>query len=198
MRLFVGIDIEPEIRERLARFVDGVQGFAPDARWVRPETFHVTLKFIGEVAELKVDSVKSALASVRGTATQISFRGAGFFPTPRSARVFWIGIEADDNLRALAASVDTALSGATSLGIEPERQPYTPHLTLARASQRSSRSPHQKPRPGGRAFERLQEKLGALPAPDFGTMTAREFFLFESKLSPAGARYSKIARYGLE
>jgi 2'-5' RNA ligase len=75
--------------------------------------------------------------------------------------VFWIGIEADENLRALAEAVDTALSSAAGLGIERERQAYTPHLTLARASQRASGNPHQKPRPGARAFGRLREKLGA-------------------------------------
>ena len=48
MRLFVALDIDDSIRGRIARFLDGVRGFAPDARWVRPESLHVTLKFIGE------------------------------------------------------------------------------------------------------------------------------------------------------
>ena len=46
-------------------------------------------------------------------------------------------------------------------------------------------------------FGKLQEKLAALPPPEFGTMTAREFFLYESKLSPKGSQYSKLARFVL-
>ncbi len=198
MRLFVGIDIDPEIRERIARLVEGVREFAPDARWVRPETFHVTLKFIGEVREPLVDDVMAALARVRGAATTISFRGAGFFPMPRSARVFWIGIEADANLAPLARAVDRNLVDAKSLGIAAETRPFSPHLTLARASERASGSPHQKTRGGEPRFARLQEKLQAVQPLDFGTMTAREFFLYQSKLSPKGAQYTKIARFGLE
>ncbi len=195
MRLFVGIDIEPAIRERLARFVEGVRGFAPDARWVRPETFHVTLKFIGEVAEEKLGEVKGALGSVHGAATTIAFRGSGFFPTPKAARVFWIGIEADEHLAAVAAAID--LSSA-ALGIEAEKNPYRPHLTLARASGRTSGRPHQPAHGGDAKFTRLRKQLEKLVPPDFGTMTAREFFLYQSRLSPKGAEYTKIAQFQLK
>ena len=51
MRLFVALDIDEAIRRRIARFIDGVSGFAPDARWAKPESLHVTLKFIGESPE---------------------------------------------------------------------------------------------------------------------------------------------------
>ena len=197
MRLFVGIDIEPEIRERIARFVEGAREFAPEARWVKPETFHVTLKFIGEVRDEKVEDVKNALGRATGAATAISFRGFGFFPTPRNARVFWVGIEADPNLEALARAVDEQLVGVQALGIEPEKARYKPHLTLARASMRSSGNPHQRASGSAPAFQRLQEKLAAIAAPDFGTMTAREFFLYQSKLSPQGAQYTKVARFAL-
>ena len=206
MRLFVAIDIEDAIRQRISRFVEGVRGFAPDARWINPESFHITLKFLGEMSEDRVADIKNALAQVQAPATTISFRGTGFFPTPKSARVFWIGIEADEHLRALAASVDDALQSLPRLGVERERNPYRPHLTLARgpghARKRASGNPHQKADAPSSAFRRLQEKLAAMSeadfGTDFGTMTAREYFLYESKLSPAGARYTKIARFVLQ
>ncbi len=193
MRLFVAVDIEEQIRKRISVFADGVRGFAPDARWVGLETLHVTLKFIGEYPERDLGQLKQALASVRGAPTSIVFRGYGFFPTPKAARVFWVGMEADATLGLLASVVDKA---TTALGIAPEERPFKPHLTLARAG---SGRPQWKSgdRPSG-VFRRLQEKLAALPSPEFGTMTAHEFFLYESKLSPSGARYTKVERFALK
>ncbi len=193
MRLFLALDIEEAIRQRIATFMDGVRGFAPDVRWVRPESLHVTLKFIGEYHDQKLEILKQALRKVRGTATTINFRGHGFFPTAKAARVFWIGMEADANLVPLANAMDEATG---VLGIAREQRDFTPHLTLARAG---SGRPQWKSgdRPSG-AFRVLQEKLAALPASEFGSMTARDFFLYESQLSPSGAHYNKLERFPLE
>jgi 2'-5' RNA ligase len=194
MRLFVALDIDDPIRERITRFVEGVRNFAPDARWAKEESLHVTLKFIGEQAESSVDRIKEALAATAGRSTQVVFRGYGFFPTPNSARVFWIGMEAGPELAALAAEVDAKL---TPLGIAKEERNFTPHLTLARSSRASGAPGRRKEDGPRRTFHRLQEKLSALPAPDFGSMTAHEFFLYQSRLSPKGSTYTKLARFDL-
>ena len=94
MRFFVALDIDDAIRGRIARFLDGVREFAPDARWVRPESLHVTLKFIGEKPEEEVDKIKRALETIAAERFEMSFRGYGFFPGARAPRVFWVGIEA--------------------------------------------------------------------------------------------------------
>jgi len=101
----------------------------------------VTLKFIGEPAESSVDQIKQALASTEGRSTQVVFRGYGFFPTAKSARVFWIGMEAGPELAAVAAAVDAKL---TPLGIAKEERKFTPHLTLARSSGGSGAPGRQK------------------------------------------------------
>ena len=75
-----------------------------------------------------------------------------------------------------------------------EEHAFSPHLTLARRGGSGSPRWRKGDRPNP-AFQRLQEKLAALPAPEFGTMTAREFFLYQSQLVPGGARYTKIARW---
>src|ERR1700756_5307545 len=93
MRLFLALDIDGAIRERISRFVDGVRNFAPDARWVKPESLHVTLKFIGEQPEAALDRIRQAMTEVQVPAAEIQFRGYGFFPTVTAARVFWIGME---------------------------------------------------------------------------------------------------------
>src|SRR5512135_1336618 len=124
MRLFVAIDIDETIRHRITTFMEGVRGFAPDVRWVGPETLHITLKFIGEYAENHLSQLTDALRLVRGTPANITFHGTGFFPTPKAARVLWVGMEYDDSLRVLAAAVDNA---TTRLAIPREGRPFKPH-----------------------------------------------------------------------
>ena len=175
MRLFVAIDIDDNIRSRIARFLDGVREFAPDVRWVRPESLHVTLKFIGEKSDDEVETIKRALATIAADSFELIFRGYGFFPGARAPRVFWIGSEGGSKLTSLAATVDE---------------------TLARGGGGSG---SRRRNGGGRdhSFQRLQQKLAALAAPEFGTMTAREFFLYRSKLSPSGSKYTKLAGFAL-
>ncbi len=106
MRLFIALDIDDAIRGRIALFLDGVRGFAPDARWARPESLHMTLKFIGEKPPETVEQIKASLAQVEGNAMEITFRGYGFFPTAKSPRVFWVGIEAGRELASLACRIN--------------------------------------------------------------------------------------------
>lgn len=193
MRVFVALDIDDSIRARLEKFLDGVQRFAPEARWVRPESMHVTLKFIGEKPAETAEGIRQALSGIRTAPIQISFRGYGFFPTAKLARVFWIGVAAGTELAALAKSVDEA---TTPFGVPKEEHEFSPHLTLAR---RGSGTPQPRKGDGTTStFHRLQEKLAAMAELDFGTMAASEFFLYQSQLMRGGARYTKIGRFGLE
>jgi 2'-5' RNA ligase len=194
MRLFIALDIDDSIRARIQRFVEGVSGFASEARWVRPESMHVTLKFIGEKPADAVEEIKHAVSAVKGVTFEISFRGFGYFPTVKSARVFWVGIQAGPQLASLATAVDQATA---ALGIPKEAHPYSPHLTLARGGGGSGAPGRQRENRPNRGFQKLQEKLAALPSPEFGTMTAREFFLYQSQPMRGGARYTKIERFEL-
>jgi 2'-5' RNA ligase len=192
MRLFVGIDIPDDIRRRIADFVEHVRPHAPDARWVKPDTYHITLKFIGEFKPERLDELKTALSAVAAPAIDISFHGCGFF-SPRSPKAFWSGVHANETLPSLACAVQDACA---KLGIRVEDHAYTPHLTLARTgSGRPQGSPRDRNKP---VMWNLRETVQRMfPQPDFGTMTAQAFFLYESKLSPQGAQYSKIARFPL-
>ena len=189
MRLFVGIDIDEAIRESLVRYVARLQCRVPEVRFVSARNYHVTLKFLGETT--KVDEVREALRKVKISQFEIALRGTGFFPTERAPRIFWAGIHAGDELRELATAVSWMLA---DLGFEAEAS-FKPHLTLARSG-----SGRPKPKPGDKVeplLKRVHEVITAEPEAEFGTMTAREFCLFESKLLPTGAQYSKVERYEL-
>jgi len=192
MRLFVALDIDDHIRQRLAAYIARLDHLVPAVKWVRTESLHVTLKFIGEFPGPRLDELKRALATVGGQPFELTFRNAGFF-TPRSPRIFWVGIEAGYELKALAVAIDTSV---TPLGVKQEVRDFTPHLTLARTG---------SGRPQGAASDRhkpvmyeLKARVEALPPPEFGTMTAQEFFLYESKTAAAGAVYTKLQRFALK
>lgn len=190
MRLFVALDIDRAIRERIHQFVSELRAHVPEVRFVGPESYHVTLKFLGETG--KVEEIERQLANVSAAPFDLSFSETGFFPTAKNPRVFWAGLHAGPELAALQSTVESAVN---PLGFEREKGPYPPHLTLARAG---SGRPHN--RPGDRTnpkFQNLLERLSNLAQPEFGTMTAREFFLYESKLTPRGAQYVKLRRYAI-
>jgi 2'-5' RNA ligase len=180
MRLFVAMDIPEDVRSAISALVAKLRPNHRNARWVRIEGLHVTLKFIGEASSEKSAEIKAALAVVPSRAPiPMNFRGLGFFPNDRRPRVLWAGIAAGPELAALAAAVDTAL---TSLGIPREERTFSPHLTLAR---------FDMPR-GLDALRAAIEKAGAL---EFGGATAKEFHLYQSVLKPGGAEYTRLATY---
>ena len=195
MRLFVALDLDQAVRDRVQHFIESIRLLVPDGRWVRPESMHVTLKFIGATTASQCEQIKSALANIRSAPLNISLSGFGFVPDSQKPSVFWIAIEPADELATLARAVDEAL---LPLGIAGEKAPFRPHLTLARAGTRS----HKGSQAGNATAQnsplvRLKENLAAGHLPEFGTMAAREFFLYESHLLSGGSHYTKIAHYPL-
>ncbi len=174
----------------------GLQGFAPEARWIRPESLHLTLKFIGEQPVQGVDAIADRLQHIEAPSFELKVAGHGFFPTAEAARVFWTGVVENEGLTELAMKCEAALA---ELGIPREGRPYSPHLTLARDSARRSGSP--KLRKGDRAnsiFTALQLRQDLLQAADFGAVHVREFVLYRSQLSPEGSLYTKLRNFPLQ
>jgi 2'-5' RNA ligase len=180
MRVFIALDIPADVRAGLTKYMESAHLLAPEARWVRVEGLHVTLKFVGEASESRVEEVKTALASVKAAPFAVRFAGVGFFPNPKAARAFWAGVDGGDDLPRLASTVDAALE---RLAFPRETKAYHPHLTLARTSSRPLRE---------------LQPLSDGPPPQFGTMTAREFFLYQSQPQKGGSKYTKLERFGLE
>lgn len=190
MRLFVGLDIPEDIRERMRAYVDHLKRRGAQAKWTNPDGWHITLKFIGWT---KRDAeIRAALKAISASAFQIGFTDVGFF-TPKQPRIFYAGIQAPPKLAELAGKIDQSL---VSCGFEAEKRPYSPHLTFARTG---SGRPHgtsgDQKAPTMKALAQFIERTPEVQHPDFGTMTANEFVLYLSELSPKGAKYTKLETY---
>lgn len=125
MRLFIALDLPPDVRDRLAM----VQGGLPGARWVAPESLHLTLRFLGDTTPDQAEDLVVALSRVRAPAFDLSLQGLGVFGDRRRARMLWTGVDASSDLRHLHAKVEQA---AQSAGFDAERRKFHPHVTIAR------------------------------------------------------------------
>ena len=180
MRIFVALDIPDAVRKRISEASAKFARACPQARWARVEALHVTLKFIGEVPPEVVERIKAALAPIRSAApVDMNFRAVGFFPNERHPRVFWVGIAATPNLQELAAEVERRLE---PLGIPREQRAFRPHLTLARFQSEEG-------------LESLRETVRSLGAVEFGSTRTGELYLYQSRLKPGGAEYTRLARF---
>jgi 2'-5' RNA ligase len=188
MRLFVGLAIPDDIVARIEQYVQQMQAKVPEARFVRPETLHITLKFIGESNQ--ADEIRQQLATVQHPSFAVDFRGVGFF-TPSRPRIFYAAVDAKTLLQELAAKIDAACSRC---GIHRENKTYNPHLTLARSGSGNPHGHKDQPKP---YMRKLREAAEQTLEPHFGTMTAQEFILYRSHLSPKGARYEPLASFSL-
>ena len=183
MRAFVAIELPPAVQGELHRQQAAFRAVAPEARWTRPEGIHITLKFLGEIDGGQVEKVVQALAALGPFAGfEIEVRGFGFFPDARRPRVFWAGIHAPADLADLAARVEGVME---DLGFAPEERAFTPHLTLAR---------FKIPRPQPDLAAAVEKH----PHLSLGHFQVSGFLLFESRLSPQGAEYRKVARFPME
>jgi 2'-5' RNA ligase len=181
VRLFVALDIPGNIRQGLTKLVKELRAVvAPQARWVRMEGVHVTLKFIGETPNENLAEIRDALFQVRVHGPiDMRFAGLGFFPNARRPRVLWASIEADGALRELASAIETALE---PLGIAREQREFSPHLTLARLE-------------STKGLDELRAAVDKLGAPEFGSTRASTFYLYQSVLKRGGAEYTRLVSY---
>jgi len=135
MRTFVAIFPPPEVREALFRAAQNLPT-SRNFRLVGQEKIHLTLKFLGDVAEDELDKVKQALQPIRERHDpfEVSTSNFGAFPSEKKARILWAGVEeGSERLRTVARHVENLLEPA---GFEQENRPYKPHLTLGRARAR--------------------------------------------------------------
>lgn len=180
MRLFIGINITKKQRTRIHRVARVLREQDLPIRWIDPDKFHITLKFLGEVRSAQVEAIEEALTRVAGATKAFSTELAGFgaFPTIRRPDVIWLGVGATAELRCLKQDIEWALGDA---GFEAETRAFHPHVTLGRAHG-----------PGGAgAFRGLDTLMADMDIT--GDLKVHTIDLIRSHLSREGARYSVLA-----
>jgi RNA 2',3'-cyclic 3'-phosphodiesterase len=179
MRLFTGIDLPDEVREKLERLLMHLRPCA-HLKWSPVYNLHVTLKFIGEWPEEKMPQLEAALrALVPRESIPAEVKGLGWYPNPHHPRVFWAGIHGGDALPTLVRDIDEATA---PLEIAPEDRPFNAHLTLARI---------KEPAP----LQALRSAIARLESVEFGAFEVDRFYLFRSQPGPAGSIYTKLSEY---
>jgi 2'-5' RNA ligase len=185
LRAFIAIKLSEELKghigelqAELKRRAFGLDGLG----WVKPEGIHLTLRFLGDIAEEQVEPMKALLREVAAEIKPFALeaRGIGVFPNPRAPRVIWLGLQgtpdAMDALRRMHARIEAGVAG---LGFSRESRAFTAHLTLARVRDRQS----------GAALAKVLE---ANKGRAVGTFTAASVGLIRSELRPSGAVYTTL------
>lgn len=184
IRAFLAIEIAPDTRNHIAAAVEQLKSRLHGIRWVAPRNIHLTVKFLGDIAESKIEPIGAALGAALRPFPRciINAKGLGVFPTLRRPQVLWVGLVGDP-LIALAARVQSALA---PLGFAPEERPFRPHLTVGRV------------RHANRVDRSLEQELRRWTDHAFGASPVDEVVLFKSELSATGANYTRLRVIALQ
>lgn len=181
MRVFVAINLPARERERLHAATGVLREGDFPVRWVAPENVHLTLKFLGEVPEPKVPDVGNALTESLASIERFRMElgGVGAFPSLRSPRVIWVGVEPNEELSEAQRRVESALA---DLGHPPEKRDFRAHLTLGRGEKGARRA----------RFQGLEGLAGKV---DYrGRVAVESVDVMRSTLRPGGAEYDVVQR----
>jgi RNA 2',3'-cyclic 3'-phosphodiesterase len=177
MRLFVGLELPWEVRQRVALLAGAG---LPGARWVPKENYHVTLRFIGEAPRFLAEEIDHALAALKAPAFTLTLAGVGTFAKGGRSQSLWLGVERCEPLERLQGKIETALQRC---GLEPERRRFQPHLTLARLD--------------GTAEARLAGFVQAHNLFRVEPVPVEHFTLFSSRLGKEQPVYTAEVEYAL-
>ncbi len=180
IRAFVAVDVnEPSIVEKI-RLTQGMleSSRAAVMKMVEPENLHLTLKFLGEIDQSKIEQVKEAIRSISFETFVIRLRGLGYFPGGGRVNVVWVGVE--DQSGSLTRVGEELQAKLASLGFQKER--FTPHLTIARV-----KSVREK--------QRLIQLISEHQSEDYGTQKIEYICLKKSILTPSGPIYSDLLKH---
>ncbi|MEK9673868.1 MAG: RNA 2',3'-cyclic phosphodiesterase [Rhodospirillaceae bacterium] len=176
MRLFVGLELPSSVRRDLAAMSAGVSG----AKWVAPENFHITLRFIGQADRHQAADLDAALADITPPAFDLALSGIGSFASRGRLRAVWAGVDNSPPLNHLRDKIERA---SVLAGFLPEPRKFKPHVTLARF----------KGAPEHVAQGFLEDHAGFGLRP----LAVDRFVLFESRLGCEGAHYTPVETYPL-
>ena len=185
VRSFIAVDPSPEV---MAKIVEAIRKLEPQTRgfrWVHPEGIHLTLRFLGEVEEEVLETISQRLEQLAQSKEPISLTvsGIGFFPDPSRPRVVWVGLQGElDRLERLQREIHEAVR---DLPVHQENERgFAPHLTIARI-------------PDFHRASGIARILEAAKSAEFGDFRVATLILYKSRLTPQGARYTKLKEFKL-
>lgn len=186
IRSFLAFELPKEISETLGDVIEEGRKASLPVRWVRPANIHLTIMFMGNVAEARITPICRAVDPIcRGYAPfRVGVKGIGLFGGRRHPRVLWIGLAGD--VDRMASLRDDLQQGLLPFGIKGEERPFRPHLTLGRFRDGTQG--------GGGALDDLLGRYEALTGPE---CLLKELTLFRSDLKPGGAVYTRISAWEL-
>ncbi len=171
MRVFVGIPLASAVLDELSSVRLRLQSHGDRLRWSAPQSWHITLQFLGKIEQERYDCVVAQLRQLHSPAVSIQLQEMGFFDR---AGIFFAGVKLTPELLALQQNV---ISATVLCGFTPETRPYHPHITLARS----------KGKDGGSELRKLETKIEDQIR--LTRFVAKMFALYESLPGPAGSRY---------
>ncbi|MBI3440536.1 MAG: RNA 2',3'-cyclic phosphodiesterase [Proteobacteria bacterium] len=125
LHLFTGIGLPLSVRQQLST----LRGVISRARWMEPDSYHITLSFIGEVDETTAEDIDEALSGIRSPSFQLTLKGAGYFLGNKSSQHLWIGVDYKETLHRLKEKIDRAFEARR---LPFEKRKYIPHVTVAK------------------------------------------------------------------
>ncbi len=171
IRAFIALPLPETTLRTIGKLQQELATALPGVRWVKPETIHLTLAFLGDIAEDSLEKLGTSMLSIGSLQTPVmaTFSGVGAFPSRSRPRVVWLGVNGENTLSQLHGAVKTKLD---ILQLSIDNRPFVPHLTLGRI---------RKPASGaGRKFESFSDR-------DCGSAQLNQLVLYESQLGPRGA-----------
>ena len=188
MRAFIAIELGQALHDELASLQAKLKASAgADVKWVEPQNIHLTLKFLGEVPENKIDKIKGALDAIAANmaAFTVSLSETGAFPNLNSPRVIWVGIkEGAIESAKLTEKIEEQLA---KLGFPKEDRAFSAHLTLARVRSQKGR-------------QRLKESVDEINNSSVvhrPSSVVTHITLFQSTLMPKGPVYTILYKTNL-
>lgn len=184
MRTFIAIELDEAVRSRVWADCRKLIKLSPDSRWVRPESLHLTLSFIGEIADPQIPEIHALLERTAQStpAFSIHIRGTGIFGPLDAPKVLWVGFDGDITpLRVLQKKI---ADGLKSMGIPPDFEVFEPHVTLAR-----SKNPRGDPA--------LVTCADTYRTTSFGNLDAKEVVHFVSHSDKNGMHYTPLSKHEL-
>jgi len=181
IRLFIALNIPDELREVLRGVQSRLKPCPGSISMVRPANIHITLKFMGHTEEQRLSPLIEALYTVSASTRPFELHsgGLGAFPSMKSPRGLWVGMDESKELRALKEAMEGALLPA---GFEKDKKAFRPHLTLCRIRSKA-------------AVKAMAAKAGPMKVEKKVAFIVDRFVLYKSILNPSGARYEVIREF---